>query len=73
MLPAAELPPRICAQVRSFAESDLLAGDQTTVDSLPERLPDEISLYVHASISNRPQRALKIEAFTVRLNHNTIL
>jgi hypothetical protein len=40
------------------------------VDSLPERLPDELSFYC-ASIINRPQR-LKIDAFTVSLNHNTI-
>ena len=57
MLPAAELPQRICAQVRSFAESDLLAGDQTTVDSLPERRPDEISLYVHASTQSSAEGA----------------
>src|ERR1035437_8263465 len=61
-------------QFSDHTGSDLLAGDQTRGDSVPERLPDEISLYRacidHQSV-RRGRRNLK--PFTVRLNQNTIL
>jgi hypothetical protein len=71
------LPHFLNESARRFAH---LAGPivgrwSDTVDSLPERLPDEISLY-RACIDHQEssaEGAEHLKPFTVKLNHNTIL
>src|ERR1039458_2900044 len=56
------------------AHLNVWSGNQTTVDSTPRHLSDEVSLDRAASIiKNRRPGTLKLKPYTLRLADNTIL